>query len=390
MVHEMIFNWRSLILVLGITILGTACGTTQVTEPDSDSNSLLIATDESPTPTPSREVIASSTGQRLDDYLTKDNPLFSGSILVAKNGEVLLSKGYNYADWEHKLPNSTQTKFRISSITKPFTATLIMMLVEKDLIDLDAHLCSYLPNCPAHWQGITIVQLLNHTSGVPEYTTLIGAGEAARDPHNVNGLIDLFRDEPLAFTPGESYQYSHSNYILLGAVIEYVTNDRYGEFLSNALLDPLQMENSGMDDHSQIIHNRAKGYQIKGTVLVNAPYLDMSNAYATAGMYSTVEDLYRWDQALYSEQFLSQESLADMFTPYFAADGSGGDYGYGWQLGDYEGHRKVEHSGGINGFRAYLGRYIDDQVTIIILTNIETEDIASILNGIEVILFTDD
>jgi CubicO group peptidase (beta-lactamase class C family) len=277
------------------------------------------------------------------------------------------------------VPNSPQTKFRISSITKPFTATLIMMLADRDLIDLDTGWCAYLPNCPAHWQKITIQNLLNHTSGVSEYTTLLGADEVSRDPHNVPALVDLFKDQPLSFSPGESYQYSQSNYILLGAVIEQVTHDRYGEFLSGALLDPLEMENSGLDIHSPIFQDRASGYQILGTLLVNAPYLDMSNAYATAGMYSTVEDLFLWDQALYSNQLLSKGSLESMYTPNYAADGSGGEYSYGWQIGEFQGHRKVEHVGGINGFHAYLGRYLDDQVTIIFLSNIETEDIDSIV-----------
>jgi CubicO group peptidase (beta-lactamase class C family) len=147
------------------------------------------------------------------------------------------------------------------------------------------------------------------------------------------------------------------------------------------------MENSGLDIHSQILKDRASGYQIIGTLLVNAPYLDMSNAYATAGMYSTVEDLFLWDQALYSNQLLNQSSLESMYTPNYAADGSGGEYGYGWQIGEFQGHRKVEHVGGINGFHTYLGRYLDDQVTIILLSNIETEDIDSIVTGMEEIIF---
>jgi CubicO group peptidase (beta-lactamase class C family) len=384
---NLIINWRLIVPMAILAILIAACGNSESTQTDSESNSASITPIEVPTPTVLAEVIASPLGQLLDDYIAKDNPLFSGSILVAREGEVLLSKGYNYADWELKVPNSSQTKFRISSITKPFTGTLIMMLAERDLIDLDARLCTYLPNCPAHWQEITIENLLNHTSGVPEYTTLVGADEVSRDPHSVSALVDLFRNEPLIFSPGDSYQYSHSNYILLGAVIEQVTNGRYGKFLTGALLDPLQMENSGLDIHSQILKDRASGYQILGTQLVNAPYLDMSNAYATAGMYSTVEDLFRWDQALYSNQLLSQENLESMYTPNYAADGTGGEYGYGWQIGEFQGHRKVEHVGGINGFHTYLGRYLDDQVTIILLSNIETEDIDSIVTGMEEIFF---
>jgi CubicO group peptidase (beta-lactamase class C family) len=197
-----------------LTILSAACWGAVATETDSKSNSVPSTPEEVPAPTALAEVVASPLGNQLDDYIAKDNPLFSGSILVAREGEVWLSKGTNYADWELKVPISSQTKFRISSITKPFTATLIMMLADQDLIDLDARLCAYLPNCPADWQEITIQNLLNHTSGVPEYTTLLGADEVSRDLHNVTALVNLFKDEPLSFSPGDSYQYSHSNYIL--------------------------------------------------------------------------------------------------------------------------------------------------------------------------------
>jgi len=318
-----------------------------------------------------------------------DNPLFSGSILVAHQGEVLLNKGYNYADWELEVPNSSKTKFRISSITKSFTATLIMMLSERGVIDLEDRICTHLPNCPAAWQGITIHHLLTHTSGVPEYTKLEGASIDSRDPHNVASLVELFRDEPLDFAPGDRYQYSNSNYILLGAITEQVTGERYADFLKLALLEPLGMEASGLDTHSQILKDRASGYQILGKALVNAPYLDMTNAYSTAGMYSTVEDLYRWDQALYTDQLLSQESLDAMYTPYYGQDGSGGEYGYGWQISDYQDHIKVGHVGGINGFHTYIGRYLDDMITIILLSNIETDDILAVVTGMEEIIFNE-
>lgn len=370
-----------------LILLGTACGGAVVQNNDSGDLSGSITTQSTQTPTSIPELVSGPIGKKLDEYLSEDNPLFSGSILVAKDGEILLNRGYNYANWELKVPNSPQTKFRISSITKPFTATLIMMLYERGLIDLEERMCRYLPNCPTHWQEITIYNLLNHTSGIPEYTTLLGADQVSRDPHNVSGLIDLFREEPLNFTPGDSYQYSNSNYILLGAVIEQVTNQRYRQFLQQVMLDPLGMENSGMDDHRQILNARASGYQIQGTLLVNAPFLDMTNAYATAGMYSTVEDLFLWDQALYSNQLLTEDSLEAMFSPYFGVDGSGGEYGLGWQISDFQGHRKVEHTGGINGFRTNISRYIDDQITIILLSNIETEDIQLLVSGMEEIIF---
>jgi CubicO group peptidase (beta-lactamase class C family) len=377
-------NWRAVIMMIVIAILSAACSSDDPSNPDP---STQIPTEEMSIPTLPPELVSDELGEQLDDLLTKDNPLFSGSILVARDGEVLLSKGYNFANWELKVPNSAQTKFRISSINKPITATLIMMLVERGFIELDSQICSYLQGCPEHWVEISIRNLLNHTSGIPEYTTLSDAGIDSRLPHNSNGLIELFRDEPLNFAPGESYQYSNSNYVLLGVIIEGATSTFYDNFLQQALLAPLEMENSGMDDPREVLDKRAAGYEILGRAMANAPYLDMTNAFATAGMYSTVEDLYLWDQALYSNQLLSEESLEAMYTPNFGADGSGGEYGLGWQIDEYQGHRKVGHSGRINGFRTYLGRYIDDQITIILLSNIETEEVPDLVEEMEEIIF---
>jgi len=370
----------SMLILVGIL---AACGA----EPTTNVELNKPATTQLPVPADSSELIVGELGQTLDDFISEDNPLFSGSVLVAEDGEILLSKGYNYANWELKAPNSALTKYRISSITKPFTATMVMMLAERGLLNLDERMCTYLPNCPMHWQEITILNLLNHTSGVPEYTTLLGAREQSRDPHNVSDLIDIFRNEALLFPPGETFQYSNSNFILLGAIIEQVTREPYAHFLEKAILNPLDIEDTGMDYATEILKNRAAGYQIQGRALVNAPYLDMSNAYATAGMYSTVGDLFAFDQALYSNQLLNQEEQEMMYSPHPAADGSGEDYGFGWQLADRDGHRRVGHSGGINGFRVFWGRYPDDRVTIILLSNIETEDIEKLVDGLERIVF---
>ena len=362
-------------------------GDNETSSPEAATQAFLV---ETPVPTSSPELVSGPLGEQLDDLILKENPLFSGSILVAQDGEILLSKGYNFSNWELKVPNSPQTKFRISSINKPITATLIMMLVEREFIDLDSQMCTYLQDCPEHWAEISIRNLLNHTSGIPEYTTLLDAHIDSRRPHSVDGLIELFKDEPLNFNPGESYVYSNSNYVLLGALIEAVTNIYYDNFLQQALLGPLEMENSGMDDPRRVLSERASGYEILGNALVNAPYLDMTNAFATAGMYSNVEDLFRWDQALYSNHLLKEESLELMYTPNFGADGSGGEYGLGWQLDEVDGHSRVGHTGRINGFRTYLGRYIDDGFTIILLSNVETEEIMNIIEDMELIIFNQD
>lgn len=379
-------KWIIIPLFLFTTIL-TACRPSAAEDTNANSNSSSAADIEPSAADISSEIVAGDLGHLLDDYITRDKPLFSGSILVAQDGEILLRKGYNFANWELKVPNRAHTKYRISSITKPFTATMIMMLAENHRLSLDDLLCMHLPDCPAAWQEISIRQLLNHTSGIPDYSQLPRAVETSIYPHTVETLIDSFRGEALEFFPGETYQYSNSNYILLGAVIEQISGIRYGKFLESAILNPLKVEDSGMDNAPEILKDRAAGYQILGRALVNAPYLDMSNAYATGGMYSTIDDLFTFDQALYGDLLLDQEYQEIMYTPQFAADGSGGSYGLGWQLSENEDHRWVGHSGSINGFRVFLGRYLDDRVTIILLSNIETEDIGPIIGGLEQIVF---
>ena len=384
-----IFKWLPLLLlVFGIFLSACSSGS-------SGNPSVVEGTGNSPPDQPlpqslPQDIVSGDKGQVLDDFISQDNPLFSGSILVAQEGEILLSKGYNFANWELKAPNSRLTKYRISSITKPFTATMILILAEEGLLDLDDRLCAHLPDCPDTLQGITILNLLTHTSGVPDYTALPGAEEASRDPHGVSSLVNSFKDEPLEYSPGETYQYSNSNYILLGAVIEQVSGNRYEKFLERAILNPLDIEDTGMDYQDEILKDRAAGYQIQGRVLVNAPYLDMSNAYAAAGMYSTVADLYVFDQALTNGQLLNLENQELMYSPIQAADGSGGGYGLGWQLSEGNGHRWVGHSGGIHGFRVFLGRYLDDGVTITLLSNIQTEDIDPIIDGLEQIVFDEE
>jgi len=326
-------------------------------------------------------------GAALDQFITRNYPLFSGSVLVARQGELLLSKGYKYADWELEVENTPATKFRIASLTKPFTATAIMILQERGLLAIGDRVCRYLSSCPASWQAITIHQLLTHTSGIPDYTSLPGAFEEAVAPHSVSELIESFQDEPLEFEPGASFLYSNSGYVLLGAVIEAVSRSGFDEFVTNNLLLPFGLEDTGYDRASVVLKGRASGYNIVGNAFVNAPYLDMSNAYAAGGLYSTVEDLYRWEQALVEGQLLSPESLDLMFTPHVYAEAFGTDYGYGWLIDIKDGHRMVGHGGGLPGFHSYLEYFPEEQVSIIVLSNIETTDVNALASGLESTVF---
>lgn len=335
--------------------------------------------------------------------ITKGYPLFSGAVLVARRGEILLSKGYLYANWELESPNTPQTKFRIASLTKAFTAAAILQLQEQGKLSVQDPICRYLERCPqakqesggeaGSWREITIHQLLTHTSGIPEYTTLPGALEQANLRRSHAELIASFQDEPLLFPPGERYSYSNSNYVLLGAIVEAVAHNTLADYLSRHILIPLGMNDSGVDHQSSVLKQRAAGYNIVGRTFVNAFYIDMSNTFAAGDMYSTVEDLYRWDQGLYSDLVLSSASREAMFTPYVpltnTSDGPAakGEYGYGWEIGEFAGHRVFSHEGSLPGFHTFLQRFPDAFATIIILSNIQTSDVRALAGDLAEILF---
>jgi CubicO group peptidase (beta-lactamase class C family) len=336
-----------------------------------------------PTPTP---MISSETGAALDQFIRSRFPLFSGSVLVARKGEILLSSGYRYSNWELEVPNYSGTIFRISSITKPFTALAVLMLVERGQLSLDDHLCTFISNCPAEWEPITLHQLLTHTSGIPDYSGLPGALKFAAAPHSLDELFATFWDNPLEFDPGEGFSYSNSGYLLLGEVIEIVSQLTYEQFLAINVIQPLGMEDSGLDFDPRILKNRAAGYTINGSALENSAHVDASNLFSAAGLFSTVEDLYRWVEALYAGQLISAETLQVMISPQVTPPGADTDYGYGWYLARPSGNRVVAH-GKLPGFRTFLARYPEDQVDIILLSNLDTIEIEDLAAGLEEILF---
>jgi CubicO group peptidase (beta-lactamase class C family) len=337
-----------------------------------------------PTPTPQ---LSGQLGSEIDTFLLKNHPLFSGSVLVSLDGQILLSSGYRYANWELNVPNTSSTIFRLTSLTKPFTALAIMLLQERGQLDVNDPICRYLVDCPTAWQPITIHHLLTHTSGIPDYAAFPNALREAAISQPVTELIDSFRDKPLDFPPGTRFEYSNSGYVLLGAVIKSVSGMSYAVFLFNNIFSPLSMKDSGYESASQIIKNRAGGYTIDGRALENSSHIDPSNLYSAGGLYSTVEDLYRWNQALNTSQLVSQPTLDKIFTPRVAAPKYGAEYGYGWIISESKGHPLVWHSGSLPGFNNYLAHYPDDHVDIIILSNLDTSDVLAIARGIEDIIF---
>lgn len=292
---------------------------------------------------------------------------FTGTILLAAEGKPLVARGYGYANLEWQVPNTPATKFRIGSVTKQFTSMLIMQLREQGKITLEHSVCAFVSPCPDAWKPVTIHHLLTHTSGIPTYTGIPSWRETMMMPKSVEQMIDVFRNLPLEWTPGEKYAYNNSGYFLLGAVIEKVTAKKYEEALREMILVPLGMSDTGYDWPATILPRRASGYAGRGNLIANAPYLDMQHPYSAGSLYSTVEDLLRWDQALYTDKLLPAAAKQIMWTPFK------NNYAYGWSIvpasPETFGHRRLVHGGGINGFSAMLIRQPDVNVTAIVLAN---------------------
>lgn len=316
---------------------------------------------------------AQTKAAKIDEVMTAANKyrLFNGSVLVAENGQVIYKKGFGLANMEWNIPNTPDTRFRLGSITKQFTATLILQLVEQGKIKLDGKLTDYLPDYRRdNGAKITVHQLLNHTSGIPSYTSLLGfMNDVSRNPFKVDDFVKKFASKDLEFEPGSKFSYNNSGYFLLGAIIERVTGQTYEQVLKERILDPLGMKNTGYDHHDSIIEKRAAGYEKTSEGFKNAGYLDMSIPYAAGSMYSTVEDLYLWDQALYTDRVLSAQSKELMFKPNLS------DYAYGWAIAKArlgsgtETVPEIAHGGGINGFSTSIVRLPAQKHLIVFLDN---------------------
>ena len=327
---------------------------------------------------------------KIDELMSAYNKKgqFNGSVLVAEKGEVVIKKGYGMADREWDIPNAPDTKFRLGSITKQFTSMLVMQLVAEGRLKLDGKLADYLPYYRKDTGAkVTIHHLLTHTSGIPSYTSMPGFFQnVSRNPYGVQEFVKKYCSGDLEFEPGTTFKYDNSGYFLLGAIVEAVTGQSYESVLRKKILDPLGMNDTGYDHHETVLKKRAAGYEGANGV-INAPYLDMSIPYAAGSLYSTVEDLYKWDQALYTEKLLPEKYKEIMFKPFLK------DYAYGWfagafQIGGGKTVPSLSHEGGINGFNTLIVRLVNDKDLIVLLNNTGgtkleemAKNIASILYG---------
>ena len=293
------------------------------------------------------------------------------------------------ADRDHDVPNTPQTIFRLGSVTKQFTAMAILQLQQMGKLNVQDPICPYVQECPAAWQPITIHQLLTHTSGIPELTALPTFPDFKKRPATPAETIDLFRELPLDFTPGEEWSYSNSGYIVLGAIVEAASGEPYCDFVEKHITQPLQMVNTGCDFHLPVTANRAQGYSDSDTV---ADDIDMSIPFSAGGLISTVEDLFRWDQALYTTELLPQSLLDRLFMPMApipAPNGAEEAYGYGWVIGEQFNQPRIWHRGSIEGFLSEIDRYPDHHDTIIVLSNREDVDLPGVTSEIARMVFGD-
>lgn len=339
-----------------------------------------------------QNLLANDKSDKIHNFVKKYHKmkLFNGSVLVAESDKVIYKQGFGYANMEWNIPNTPDTKFRIGSVTKQFTAVLILKLAEEGKINLEGKITDYIPDYPTD-QGnkVTIHHLLTHTSGIPSYTSLPNFfKDLSRDPYKPEEFLSVFSEMDFEFEPGTKYRYNNSGYFLLGAIIEKVTGQPYDEILHERIIDPLGLENSGYEHYENITEKRASGYRkVLGGYQV-APYLDTSLPYSAGMMFSTVEDLFKWNQILYTDKLFNDQKYKElMFTPNLQ------NYGYGWIIRQQKIGKKgksvnvIEHGGGIHGFSTGFRRLVDDKHAIVIMDNTSGNSNGRIMNGIVNILY---
>jgi CubicO group peptidase (beta-lactamase class C family) len=321
--------------------------------------------------------IDSRMDQIVQSYVA--NKQFMGSVLVARGDQVLFSKGYGSANLEWGIPDTPATKFRLGSVTKQFTAASILLLEERGKLKVEDPVKKYLPDAPAAWDKMTIFNVLTHTAGIPNFTSFPEYTKLEPFATTPEKLVALFRDKPLDFEPSERWNYSNSGYVLLGYLIEKISGESYEKFVQENIFTPLGMKDSGYDSNSAVIARRAAGYSPTPNGPVNAGFVHMSIPFAAGALYSTTEDLLRWEQGLFGGKLLSAASLQKMTTPFK------NDYAFGLQVHTANGHKVIDHSGGIEGFNTMLAYYPDDKLTVVALANLAPSQPGTIVSQLAVL-----
>jgi len=291
------------------------------------------------------------------------------SLLIAKNGQIIRSEGFGFSNVELQVPVKPETIFQSGSVGKQFTATAVMMLMEDGKLSLDDSLTRFFPDAPVTWKDVTVRELLSHTAGFGDYPEKFNF----RKDWTEDELLKLVEATPLSYTPGTSWAYSNLGYLTLGILIHRVTGEFYGDFLQQRIFKPLGMTSTRIISEADIIPNRAAGYRlVKGEIKNQEWVAPAINTTADGSLYFTTLDLAKWDAALYTEKLLKRSDLDLMWTIAKLKNGepNKGSYGFGWFIDQRNGHRCIHHDGSWQGFETAIDRYVDDQLTVIALTNL--------------------
>jgi CubicO group peptidase (beta-lactamase class C family) len=318
------------------------------------------------------QAVSGATSSQYEAILTSayaaDAP--GAAALVAKGGEIVFLDAAGMADLELGVPLAPDMVFEIGSITKQFTAAAIMMLAEEGKLSVSDPITRHLPDYPSYGEGITIEHLLTHTSGIVSYTGIPGyMATHVQTDLSVEELIDVFKDLPVEFAPGDRYAYNNSGYILLGAIVQAASGMRYEDFVHECIFEPLGMEHSYYGCTECLIPRRASGYDGGEDGYTNQRYLSFTQPYAAGSLMMTVEDHYSWSRALFGGEVVSAESLEGMTTPFVLNNGEAPGYGYGLTMGDIRGHRVIRHGGGIFGFSTDAAYLPEEDVFVAVFSN---------------------
>jgi CubicO group peptidase (beta-lactamase class C family) len=316
------------------------------------------------------------TADSLDAYVQSEmqkQRIPGLSLLVARDGKIVRAQGYGFSNVELQVPVKPETVFQSGSVGKQFTATAVMMLLEEGRIHLDDPITNYFKDAPAAWRQVTIRELLSHTAGFTDYPEKFDF----RKDYTEADLLKIVEGIPLAFAPGTNYSYANLGYLTLGVLIHQVTGEFYGDFLQERIFRPLGMATTRVMSEADIVPNRAAGYRLVKGELKNQEWVSSTlNTTADGALYFSILDLAKWDAALYTEKLLHRSSFEQMWIPAKLLNGqpNPGNYGFGWRILEKNGHRVLDHGGAWQGFEVHISRYVDDKLTVVVLTNLADAD----------------
>jgi CubicO group peptidase (beta-lactamase class C family) len=325
----------------------------------------------------SAQISDDSASQKVDAYITAEmhsEKIPGLELAVMRDGKIIKAQGYGLSNVELNVAVKPETIFQTGSVGKQFTATAVMMLVEGGKVSLDDKISKSFPESPAAWKDITVRQLLTHTSGIPDYGSPTDKMIDLRKDYTEDEMVRRFAAGKLDFPPGSKWSYSNSGYVILGVLIHRVSGKFYGDFLEEHVFHPLHMDSTHIISEADIVPNRAAGYRLVNGELKNQEWVAPKlNTTADGALYTNVLDMAKWDAALTQQTLLKKSSYEEMYTPVRLSDGKTFNYGFGWAIGNANGHAVVGHSGSWQGFHMDFTRYPDDKLSVVVFTNLDSE-----------------